>query len=297
MQAEVQLETQDGRVHAVPAGGIIGRLAGAALVLPDPRVSEAHAMVSLRGGALHLLTLRGRFAAGGRTPSSIELTVGQRIEFARGLWVDVRAVVLPDRVRAVRLEGGEALPLAGVTSLVRAAGGCLVQRYEADALAVIWSQDGSWWWRPAHGVAAPLPDAGFAVAGLRVQCLDVRVQRLGADATRQHGAVAAPLRLVCHYDSVQIHREGQPPVTIPGNGARIISELVALGAPVEWQTLAGEIWGEAPGHRLRRNLDQTLLRLRRKLEAGRIRTDLVRSDGSGKLELVLVDGDEVEDRG
>lgn len=297
MQTHVQLRTSDGRVHDVAPGGIIGRLAGASLVLPDPRVSEAHAMVSLRGGALHLLTLRGRFACGGRTPSSLELAVGQRIEFARGLAVDVVDIALPERVRAVRLGDGAPLPLAGVTSLVRTAGGCLVQRYEADAVAVIWSQDGGWWWRPARGVAAPLPDAGFEVEGMRVSCLDVTVNRLDAGATRQQGAVAAPIRLVCHFDSVQVHREGQPPVSIPGNGARIISELVAMGGPVEWQTLAREIWGDVPAHKLRRNLDQTLLRLRRKLEAGRVRPDLVRNDGSGKVELVLADGDRVEDRG
>lgn len=295
MQAQVRLRTQDGNEHDVPAGGIIGRLAGAALVLPDPRVSEAHAMVSLRGGSLHLLTLRGRFATEGRTPSSMVLVTGQRIEFARGLWVEVVDVVLPERVRAVRLEGGAALPLAGVTSLVRTAGGCLVQRYEADAIAVIWSQDGNWWWRPAQGEAAPLPADGFDVAGLRVECLDVQVQRLNTGATRQQGAVAAPLRVVCHFDSVQIHREGQQPLTVTGNGARIISELVALGAPVEWQTLAREIWGKGPSNRIRHNLDQTLLRLRKKLIAGRIRPDLVRNDGSGKMELVLVDGDKVED--
>ena len=298
MQAHVKLRTADGRVHEVAAGGIIGRLAGAALVLPDPRVSEAHAMVSLRGGALHLLTLRGRFAASGRTPSSLELSVGQRIDFARGLSVEVVDVILPDRVRAVQLDDGPPMPLSGVNSLVRAGGGSLIQRYEADALAVIWSQDGSWWWRPAQGEAALLPDEGFEIGGLRVRCCEVRTQRLDAGATRQQGAVGAPLRLVCHYDSVQIHREGQPPLTISGNGARIISELVAFGAPVEWQTLAAEIWsGETSEHRLRRKLDQTLLRMRRKLVSGRIRPDLVRNDGSGKMELVLVRGDVVEDRG
>ncbi len=297
MQTHVRLRTQDGGEHDVPAGGIIGRMEGVALMLPDPRVSEAHAMVSLRGGALHLLTLRGRFATEGRTPSSLKLAVGQRIEFARGLWVDVVEVTHPERVRAVRLEGSTALPLAGVTSLVRTAGGCLVQRYEADALAVIWSQHGSWWWRPARGEAAPLPDDGFEVDGLRVLCLDLHQQHLDSGATRQLGAVTAPLRVVCHFDSVQIHREGQPPLTVTGNGARIISELAAMGAPVEWQTLAGEIWRDLDAHRQRRAMDQTLLRLRKKLVAGRIRPDLVRNDGGGKMELVLVEGDEVEDLG
>ena len=54
MQPCVVFRGPDGQRHRVPHGGVIGRLSGAALVLRDPRVSEAHAMVSLRGGALHL---------------------------------------------------------------------------------------------------------------------------------------------------------------------------------------------------------------------------------------------------
>lgn len=45
------------RVDRAP-GDLIGRLPGAALQIADPRVSEAHAMVSLRAGELVLLALR-----------------------------------------------------------------------------------------------------------------------------------------------------------------------------------------------------------------------------------------------
>ncbi len=54
----VRLRTHDGVTADVPPGGLIGRLPGAALRLDDPLVSEAHALVSLRGRKLKLLALR-----------------------------------------------------------------------------------------------------------------------------------------------------------------------------------------------------------------------------------------------
>ena len=48
----------DGDRHVLGVGDLIGRLPSAALVVDDPRVSEAHAIVSLRRAALHLLALR-----------------------------------------------------------------------------------------------------------------------------------------------------------------------------------------------------------------------------------------------
>ncbi len=63
----VRIRTPDGTVHDVPHGGIVGRLGIASLPLHDPRISEAHALVSLRGGVLRLLALRGRFAVGNRS--------------------------------------------------------------------------------------------------------------------------------------------------------------------------------------------------------------------------------------
>jgi hypothetical protein len=296
MQPHALFRTDDGALHAVPHGGLIGRLQGAALVLPDPRVSEVHAMVSLRGGSLLLLTLRGRFAVDGRTPSSLELAPGQRVQFAKDLGVDVVRVHLPDAVLALRLGDGPPLALSGVTSLVDHPEPRLVTGYKPDARAVFWSQDGAWRMRVRDGADQPLAEGPVDVGALDLACVRMQLRGLDRDATRQLGGVAAPLLLVNHYDSVQLHRDGQPPVTITGNAARIVGELVAFGGPVEWQTLAREIWGDTDAHRLRRNLDQTLLRLRRKLEGGRIRPDLVRADGSGKVELVLGENDRVEDR-
>ena len=62
--ATVYLLTPDGEEHALIPGDLIGRMHTAALHLDDGRVSEAHAMVSLRDGSLRLLSLRGGFSVG-----------------------------------------------------------------------------------------------------------------------------------------------------------------------------------------------------------------------------------------
>jgi hypothetical protein len=66
---------------------------------------------------------------------------------------------------------------------------------------------------------------------------------------------------------------------------------------VSWQVLAGEVWPDhsEPGV-LRRRLDVNLARLRSRLRGAGIRGDLVRTDGSGQIELLLCEGDTVEDR-
>ena len=52
MRASVRLRLPDGTIETLYAGDLIGRTWAAALRLDDPDVSEAHAMVSLRGERL-----------------------------------------------------------------------------------------------------------------------------------------------------------------------------------------------------------------------------------------------------
>ena len=96
MHATVTLRTQDGELHQLGHGDIVGRLWSAALPLSSPHVSEAHAMVSLRGGHMHLLSLRGLFAFRGKPSKDLVLAPGQRIAFARNVEVTVVEVVLPE---------------------------------------------------------------------------------------------------------------------------------------------------------------------------------------------------------
>lgn len=83
---------------------------------------------------------------------------------------------------------------------------------------------------------------------------------------------------------MQIHVEGQPPVSFGGSLARIVTEL------------AGEVWGAAESDEaLRNKLDKATYKLRRRLQKHGLRTDLVKSLGAGEIELLLQAGDEVID--
>jgi uncharacterized protein (UPF0548 family) len=281
----------------VPHGGIIGRLGSAALVLPDARVSEAHALVSLRGGALQLLALRGRFAMGAQPLSAISLAPGQRIHFARDLWVDVVDVTLPETVLGLVGDGIPQQPLAGVTSLEREPRIGLSRGYREGAEAVFWNRDQHWHVRP-RGEASRVLAVGdvLQLGGCELRVVQIPLARAGQSVTRHRGGIGAPLRIIASFDSVHLHREGVLCLALGGKLARLVSELVEFDGPVPWPVLAGELWRGAPAHKARRNLDQTLLRLRRKLEAAGVRPDLVSSDGAGCVELRLAPGDAVEAR-
>ena len=99
------------------------------------------------------------------------------------------------------------------------------------------------------------------------------------------------------YDTVHIHRDAAPTLTLDGIIARIVSDLATAGVPMGWQVLSAELWpGEADLAILRRNWDAALARLRKKLREARIRADLVRADRSGNFELFLARGDRVDDQ-
>jgi len=296
MIAFATFRTSDGERYDVPHGGIVGRLGVAALPLHDARVSEAHALVSLRGGLLRLLSLRGRFAVDGRPRTELTLAPGQRVHFARDLVVTVEAVHVPANVPGLRVAGLPEQVLAGVTSLLTTPKPALVGGFRDGAAAVFWNRDTSWVVRLGDMERALVVGETFDVAGLSVEVVRVPVAQAGPGVTRQADRIAAPLHIVAAYDTVQIFREGVLQLTLGGKLARLVSELVAFDGPVAWAVLAGEVWRGMPAHKLRRNLDQTLLRLRKKLEAAGIRTNLVQSDGAGSLELLRLPGDSVADR-
>ena len=79
----VRVRDSYGVVHELVHGDLIGRVWSAALPINDGRVSEAHAMISLREGELRLLGLRGAFALHGRPTSDLALEAGQRVQLAQ----------------------------------------------------------------------------------------------------------------------------------------------------------------------------------------------------------------------
>ncbi len=280
--------------HVVGHGDLIGRTPTAAVVIDDPRVSEAHAIVSLRKGELHLLSLRRMVKVGGEAVASVVLTPGAVIALADGVEVTVAEVVTPRAVLGLTLPSGEVLVLPQVASLTTSPVR-LHSKLLPEARAALWSTGDEWRVRIGARITRVAPGDSFTVDGQRFTVTEVPIGDAGASSTEGAG-LAAPLRLVAFYDSVQIYRREQKVHTLGGTGARILSELVAHGGPTHWEILAREIWpDEVEALPLRHRWDVALGRLRARLRNAGIR-DLVQADGTGQLALALFDGDTVEDR-
>lgn len=289
-----RLRLPDGRVREVAAGSILGRLASAACRLDDPRVSEAHALLSHRGGRLVLLALRGALAVDGALCREITLAPGQRIALAEDVTLTVLALSLPRTALALQLPDGRLAPLAGeVASLVRERALELVPRFIAGSEATFWSTGSGW--RVAQGDARPaelLEGAVLRVGDDRVEVVAVPAAELAVPATRGAGRLHPPIRLAPAFTSVRLEVEGRPPVLIGGVPGRILSELCEFPEPVEWRLVASQVWpDEDDAFRLRKCWDRNLRTLRDQLAAAGLRQDLVRLDGHGNVGLHLLDGD------
>lgn len=277
-------------------GDLIGRLPSAALYLNDLRISEAHAMVSLRGEQLKLLALRGRFAVDGTLETEVVLEEGLVIELAPALELTVLEVELPLEVLA--LEGPD-LPrqmLHDPMSLLLLPRPSLHHKFIADAAAHLWSAGDDWYARVAGG-ATRILRAGdsWDVGSLRFRAVANAVASAALADTHLE-LHAEPLQLVARYDIAHIHRSGQPTVTLDGVLGRLLSELVAMHGAAPWEVVAGEVWPtELDRAALRRRWDVYMARLRRRLRGARIRPSLVRATGLGTVELFLLPQDSAQE--
>ncbi|MCO4772128.1 MAG: FHA domain-containing protein [Deltaproteobacteria bacterium] len=297
MQAYVRVSLPDGSTAALSPGDLIGRTRGAALTLDDGRISEAHALVSLRGGELKLLALRGRFAVDGRTVRDVTLNEGLVLELAPDLPLLVLEVSLPDEVLALRGDGLPRQVLSGVGSLHLDPEPRLVPRYEPDAAAHIWDTGSGWTLSvagsPARGIAK---GDTFAIGARRFELTTLSLHKAGGGATRA-GSGRPPLSIEARFHSVHIHSEGALVLSLSGIAARIVSELVTFDGPVDWFVLAKQIWREEDQRiLLRRRWDVALTRLRTKLRDAGLDTGLVAATRTGLVELVLEPQDTVVDR-
>lgn len=295
MSVHVDFLVNGAAVVALAPGALIGRTAAAALRLDDPAISEAHALVSLRGSALRLLSLRGRFVVDGQRMTEVLLARGLAIELAPAITLEVLEVELPASVSALLIEGVGMLVPPPVAS-VFAARADLVSGLSLDADAVLWSSDEGFRLRRPGEPDQVLTVGDAFTVGPRVY--RVVSQPLAAAATTTTEASArfsAPLVLLVRFDTVHIWR-ADVAIAIDGMPARILTELALMQAPMEWRHVAREIWPEEPDdRRLRMNWDAGIARLRRRLREAGIRSDLVRSAGAGRVELFLGPDDRVTD--
>jgi len=297
MRAFARFRLPDHRSVELGHGDLIGRLWSAALPIADARISEAHAMVSLRGQELKLLALRGRFAVRGKSCSSIVLEPGMKVELADKLELFVEEIHLPARVFALEGDGLPRVVVNGVCSLVIRPRPTLLPRFAPDAPAHLWS-DGEGWCLSVDGTTRPVrPGDSWEVEGRTFRAVGLELKTASRSVTSLEGGVSRPVRIVANFDTAHIHPEGGEALALSGLAARIVSEVVAFDGPVPWRVLAQELWpAEDDANHLRRKLDVNLSRLRKRLREAGIRPDLIRSDGFGHVELFLHQQDRVEDR-
>lgn len=298
VRAYATFRAPNGALHELVHGDIVGRLWSASMSLDDARVSEAHAMLSLRERELRLIALRGGLAVEGRPVNEVTLRAGVEIMLARGLCIAVQGVHLPGFV--LGLEGPRLLRqvLPPVASLVARDGLRLVAGYVEPAAAWIWCTGAAWRLRVDDLPARTLePGEELGIAGEIVRTVAVPLDAAGQAPTHTGGGVEAPLHIHAYFDTVHVHRAGAAVLVLGGLQARIVSELVALGGPTHWTVLAGLLWPRDPEpETMRSRFDVALSRLRRKLRDGHVRTDLVHTDGAGQVVLLLYPHDVVQDR-
>lgn len=287
----------DGVEVEVHPGGIVGRLAHAAVFIDDPRISEAHAMLSLRGGWLVLLALRGTLTVGRRPATRIKLKPGLLIELVPGVQLEVTRVELPEVLLALEEAGQPPLPLLGsVYSVPRDPAAPVESGYLPDAVAHLWCAANGWRARVGQEGSVALRAGEELVLGARrLRVVEQASEDAGVGATIQAQQSVGGMVIVARFETVHLHSPDGTSIKIPGIGARIICELVSFGAPVPWEMAARTLWQESDLHALRCNWDRHLGRLRARLRDAGIRDNLVQPDGRGNVELFLLPGDRIQD--
>lgn len=295
MRACVWFRAPDGREVALGSGDIVGRAWSASLRVDDPRVSEAHALVSLRGSGLRLLSLRGRFVVGGEARTELDLAPGQTVALSPDSSLEVLDVFLPTTVVALAGEGLASTALHGSAALVFRPEPRLAHATASDAAAWFWPGDDGMQVRLPGGEAVPLAvGETVEVAGRTFTLTEIPLS--GYEATVDRSAARSTLEIVVRWETAHIHRGDGTSGVLDGVQAKILSELVSFSCPVAWQTLAGQIWSDTDDpFVLRKRLDSAMWRLRRSLRNAGLRDDLVRPNGQGQFEVFLLPGDRVRE--
>lgn len=285
----------DGSAARVPAGGIIGRMLTAALRLDDQRVSEAHAMISLRGEYLWVLALRGTVEVDGAVVREALLRRGATLRLSPDTLLVVDSLdVCPDLL-AIELPGCEPQLLRGdIMSVVDADAPMLIARFAEHALLRLWTNGVGWRGQALGGGAFDI-EAGrtFALGDLTVRFRSAGVGRLAATPT-VGGGLQVPLVLRSALEELRIEAPSRATLFISGVPARIVRELADYQEPVSWELIASPVLGPDDRDGLRARWDRNLKSLRRKLEEGGCRSDLVRTDGHGNVSLALGPGDRLD---
>lgn len=245
----VVLEADDGAQFRVVAGDLLGRSPRSAVPLQDPRVSEAHALVSLRGDGFVLLGLRGTVWTGVRWGAEVPLVEGRSVRLADGIEFLVRHVQLPHAMLALQgFPDGLVVLNAPVWSLfvapLRAHPG-----FDGTARAWVWSSDGPWWRRSGEGEVVPL-DVGdrFEVGTHLLDVVGVAVNEGRVTQTATERGQHPPLDIVIGEALTRIRMAGRE-TTIGGRPHDILRHTALLTRhqdSVHWTEVAQCIWRVNP---------------------------------------------------
>jgi hypothetical protein len=285
MRAHVRFMRNEETID-VPPGGILGRSPLAAMPFSDPRVSEAHALVSLREGRLLLLALRRRFAVDGRTVNECELEEGQLIHLAPGLAIEVVELVLSESLLAVE---GTDLPLQllpDVASWLPGTPSRLVARHDPRAAVTFWGEGTEMKARAGDG---PIVDASdghhWTINDRHITIRAIPRAQFHHPTTPAETAIVERFRLSHDGPRVIVTSLDGRSVALDGLMATLVL-AIAGSQHIHWTSLCQRLWPiDTDWDTLRGRLDVLLSRLRKKLRDGGLPPTLVRFDGGGILVL------------
>lgn len=277
-------------------GEFIGRSDLASMCLDDPRVSEAHAMVSLRGQSLKLLALRGRFRVGGKVRAEITLRAGMSLELAQGLEIECVSISLPRALLGLQSEGLPVMMLMGTMTLHLEHTPRVTPGYDATGDVVFWAVGAQW--RASIQGAAPrgisIGDT-LEIDGTHLEIVAVPLE--DAAHTRTRRTLRTPLCFRSLGDAVRIEREDAPDLLISGIPGKICAALVDDGPTLNWRDVTSRVWPNDASMEaaLRRRFDAGLARLRSKLEqVSALQEEFIELDGAGMISLKLTEQDQME---
>lgn len=290
--AVFQVGDQEESLHMLGAGEQIGRSELAALCLDDPRISEAHAMVSLRGKGLKLLALRGRFRVGAEEHREITLESGLDVELAPGLFVTCVEVILPERVLAIEFGALPRLIPLGTTTFYTHPRPRIKHGYDPDGEAILWALGEHWRVQVMETGEVLALDAEHAIAlgTTELRTCYVSLEEMAYSKTRT--SLREVKRIEVSGDRVKVWRQSSPgklPVLISGVPGRICAAVIKHEHAASVQEIIDAVWpGDASlEHTLRKRFDTGLKRLRVRLEQLGFGADVLELDGAGTLILKI----------
>lgn len=290
----VVLRLPDGRQVYVPPGSVIGRLVTSAVPINDPRISEAHVLVTHRGDSMWMISLQPQpiKVLGERSHRSVKLETGQRLSLAEGYVMEVMAVVTPDHLpQAQYRKAGESVwhllgNLDGHEHYSVMPGPLWAAGPQAGALFRLACGVDSWVLFSPEGDTIPIEDLDIWSAGeWEFRFLWRPVEQAGIAKTMAKGHLVLDYSIESDENVVRIiPLEGslqQEPLTFVGQHRLLLLALLREPTPRRWQVLGAEVWddwGKLDRTARERRWNPAIHRLRKRLAEHALDPDLIYRD-------------------